>query len=274
MSTTISILLSTYNGECYLEEQIQSIIQQNYQYWKLYIRDDGSTDSTKDIILRFCEIYPNIYFLEDNNTKLGAALSFMYLLERVDSDYYMFCDQDDIWFHNKISSVIHLLQKNNNVPSLVFSDAKIVDQNLNIIHNSFWEYNKLSPKLILSNPKFIAVCNCAPGCTMIFNKALKKHLVDYEKSILMHDWYVMVKALEYGTVNYCDIPLMMYRQHQNNVLGAKKISIFNKLRNILNFKKTIRDQIILLKFIKKYIHIDYLTFYLLKIKFNFLRFKK
>lgn len=274
MIDSIAILLSTYNGELYLKDQVESIIKQNYRNWNLYIRDDGSKDSTVDIIKYFVQTYSNIHFVEDNQNK-GAALSFLYLLEVVEADYYMFCDQDDIWLHNKIDSVLQILKNNENKnPFLVFSDAKVVDQNLNIISNSFWKYNKTPPSLIVKNPYYISVFNCAPGCTMIFNKELKKKLYDYDDNIIMHDWYIMIKALQNGIVKYSEEPLILYRQHQNNTLGADEISYKNRVKKIIDFSDTLENQIRVFRFVKKYVGINFFQFYILKIKFNFYRFLK
>ena len=272
----IAILLSTYNGELYLEQQIESIITQDYKNWKLFIRDDRSQDSTKEIIKKYSEKYNNIYFIEEDCNK-GAALSFMHLLSLIDSDYYMFCDQDDIWYDNKISTVFNILKETNNdqkKPVLVFSDSKVVDQDLRIIHDSFWNYNKIFPKLILSQPDYISVFNCAPGCTMIFNRELKNHLTDYDENIIMHDWYIMIKALQNGTVQYYDKALMLYRQHQNNVMGASKISFTNRFSKIFKIKYVLKSQIQDFCFVRQYTKINIFKFYGLKLKFNLLRFKK
>lgn len=275
MKDSIAILLSTYNGEQYLEEQIDSILNQDYTNWVLYIRDDGSIDSTLDIIKRYSQQYNNIHYIENNDNK-GVVFSFMHLLQVVDYGYYMFCDQDDIWLQNKISSVYKLLKENedqSNVAVLVFSDAKVVDQNLNIIDESFWNYNKTPPSLILNYPKYISIFNCAPGCTMMFNNEVKKNLNDYDQNIIMHDWYIMIKALSTGVVKYVNQPLMLYRQHNTNVVGASEISIISRFVKIFNIKDSFRLQISVFRFVKKYTSINIFEFYKLKLKFNFLRFR-
>lgn len=272
----VAILLSTYNGENYLHNQIESIINQDFKNWNLFIRDDGSTDRTLEIIKYYCSSYNNIYLLEDGSNK-GAALSFMHLLNNVESDYYMFCDQDDIWFNNKVDTVFKILKETDTgkqKPILVFSDAQVVDQNLNVVNNSFWKYNRLNPYLLLSQPDYISIFNCAPGCTMIFNNALKEYLFDYDNDILMHDWFIMIKALQNGIVKFSDNSLMMYRQHQNNVIGASEISFKERVKTLTKIKKTLTLQINTYKFVKKYTGISILRFYILKIRFNLLRVKK
>lgn len=271
----LAILLSTYNGEKYVKEQIESILQQDFYNLDLYIRDDGSKDSTRSIIQYYVSHYSNVHFMQDTDN-LGAAMSFMALLKYVNSDYYMFCDQDDIWLKDKVSKSIFKIKtlEQSNLPVLVFSDAKVVDEKLNILSNSFWNYNKVFPQILLSNPKFINVFNCSPGCTMIFNHELKKCLTDYHPNILMHDWYIMIKSFQNGVVDYINEPLMLYRQHSQNVVGADKISIQTFFYRIFSFRKTIRQQLKTFKFITKYTHINFLKYYILKVKFNFLRLKK
>ncbi|MXS70330.1 glycosyltransferase [Flavobacteriaceae bacterium W22] len=273
MNAKIAILLSTYNGEKYLKMQIQSLLEQDFKEWYLYIRDDGSTDRTVDIIEEFCKIHTNIYFISDGKNK-GAAISFMYLLSIVEADYYMFCDQDDFWFKNKISTLYKTMDKNAITPELIFSDAKVTNEYLDIIDDSFWNYNKVSPNLLLEKPEYIAVYNSTPGCTMMFNRALKEHLQDYGEKVYMHDWYVMIKAAQVGVLKCVCQPLMAYRQHQNNVLGARKVEWRERFAKLLKVKKTIKEQIQIFQFCNKYCNINLLNFYVLKFKFNILRFKK
>jgi len=270
----LAILLSTYNGEKYLEEQIESILQQSFSNFDIYIRDDGSTDSTISIIQEYTQQYSNIHFFKGLN--LGAAMSFMDLVKEVDSDYYMFCDQDDVWLQNKIEksiSKINQIEKKSEGAVLVFSDAKIVDEKLNLVDNSFWNYNKTYPKILLSNPKFINVFNCTPGCTMIFNNELKKYLTDYDEDILMHDWYIMIKALQKGIVSCVNESLMLYRQHSNNTIGANKVSVKILANKIFLFPKILKEQIKTFKFVSKYTDVKLLTYYSLKLKFNYKRLK-
>ena len=100
---SLAILMSTFNGEKYLKEQIDSLLNQEYEAFDIYIRDDGSTDQTVSILENYEHIYPNIYLLKDTQGNIGVFKSFMYLLSQVHADYYMFCDQDDVWLSNKIS---------------------------------------------------------------------------------------------------------------------------------------------------------------------------
>ncbi|KQK27517.1 MULTISPECIES: glycosyltransferase family 2 protein [Chryseobacterium] len=272
----LSILLSTYNGEKYLKEQIESILKQDFSDIMLYIRDDGSTDSTIEIIQEYVSLYSNIHILKKDKN-IGAAMSFMTLLQYVNSDYYMFCDQDDVWLENKVSKSIAKiieLEELEKKSVLVFTNAKVVDEELNIIDSSFWNYNKVSPKILLADPKLINVFNCSPGCTMIFNDELKKKLTNYDENILMHDWYIMIQALQNGKVDFINDSLILYRQHSHNTIGADKISAGKILQKLFSFPKTVKEQIKTFKFVKKYTNINLFEYYRLKVKFNIIRLNK
>ena len=134
---TTAILLATYNGEKFLREQLDSLLQQTYSDWTLYIHDDGSTDSTKEIIKEYEQKYENITMLRYPSQK-GAKNNFMSLLERVEANYYLFCDQDDVWRKDKVEKEMArmmVLEKDfPGKPVLVFSDLYVVDINLNITY--------------------------------------------------------------------------------------------------------------------------------------------
>ena len=125
----IYILLATYNGEKYFSEQIESLLSQTYQDWKLWIHDDGSKDNTVKIIKDYANKYPEkIVFLDDDISCGGAKENFTYVLNNIDKnfDYIMFCDQDDLWLPNRIElflNEVKIQEKNNpNLPLVSFSD--------------------------------------------------------------------------------------------------------------------------------------------------------
>lgn len=271
----VAILLSTYNGSLFLKEQIESIIKQDYINWELFIRDDGSTDSTIDIIKDYCNRFANFHFIMGKES-LGSAKSFLWLLENIEADYYMFCDQDDVWNTDKIKKSLNSLKEIEvpKVASLVFSNAIVVTEDLKIINKSFWIYNKISPSLLLANPDYINVYNSAPGCTMIFNNCLRDIVLkQINNNILMHDWLIMMMALKFGKVNYINEALMLYRQHQYNVVGAKKVTLYNRLLKIFNIKQLLQKQLLVFNFVNSYSNISIFKFYKLKFMFNINRYK-
>ncbi len=127
----VAILMSTYNGEKYLEEQVKSIISQDYTDWHLYIRDDGSTDSTVNLIKKIARDNEKITFLNENKPKnLGVTGSFMDLLANTKAQYYMFSDQDDYWMEDKISATLRKMQASeiDHMPICVHSNLTVVDK--------------------------------------------------------------------------------------------------------------------------------------------------
>lgn len=219
MRHKVSILLSVYNGESYLEEQLMSLVNQDYGDIHIYIRDDGSSDSSSTIIADFSKRYKFIHPLESKDN-LGCAKSFLLLLEQVESDYYFFCDQDDLWLPNKVSDT--LAQFCGNEPTLVHSDLMIVSASLEQINESFYSYQSINCE-IASEKKRIIVQNYIVGCTVAINKQLRDMCVsvDFDHSkVAMHDWWIALIAIFFGKVIYLNKKTIMYRQHDKNVLGA------------------------------------------------------
>jgi len=141
----IDILLAAYNGERFLKQQIDSILAQSNQDWQLLIRDDNSSDSTVNIIKDYTVKYPHkIRLIEDDRGRLGPALNFGKLLEHTDNDYVMFSDQDDVWLPDKIDLTLNTMKDAEeiypNMPILVHTDLKVVNEDLKIIADSLWSY--------------------------------------------------------------------------------------------------------------------------------------
>ena len=178
MDKKVYILMATYNGEKYLKEQIDSILNQTYKNWRLIIHDDNSTDNTLNLIKEYVEKYPEkIILIDDDISTGGAKENFAYLLNKIDDnfDYIMFSDQDDVWFENKIeltlNKMIETERKYSKKPILVHTDLKVVDENLNVIAESMIRYQKID----INNQKyikFLALENVVTGCTVMINKYL------------------------------------------------------------------------------------------------------
>jgi glycosyltransferase involved in cell wall biosynthesis len=267
----ISILLSTYNGELYLQEQIDSILTQTATNWVLYIRDDGSTDKTNAIIEDYIQKFPEkIKAINDNVGNLRSAGSFMYMLSVVDSDYYMFCDQDDVWLPFKIEktySKIKELERNNpNKGALVFTDLIVVDYNLKVINSSMWNYSKINPE----NTKDLYRTTClssVTGCTIMFNNLIKEKVLPYPKVARMHDWWITLNTIYFGVVDYISEPTIQYRQHNSNVLGADQLSKYHYLKKLGSLKRVVNNNIKVLKMLNALrFEINYFKVFWIKIK--------
>ena len=273
---SVSILLCTYNGEHALKEQIESILSQTYKEWNLYVHDDGSTDSTLDIINHYIKIYSNIYLIEDSIKGRGARDSFMWLLEHIESDYYMFCDQDDIWLDNKIELTINKLKELEDndkiIPVIVHSDLIVVDSYLNLISGSFWKYSKISPNL-LTNMRNLQILNCVTGCAMGFNKAAKLCSLPMNELAPMHDWWIALSTLKAnGIIEIIAMPTIKYRQHSKNVVGARNIGmkyVFNKMRTVIS---VINENEKHYRFLKSFSGMNRFRYYLTKLILSVKRF--
>lgn len=223
----VSIALATYNGEKYLREQLDSILNQEFKDFILYISDDGSSDGTLKII--------DEYVVKDNRVKLfpnhepnkSACKHFLYMLENIQSDLYLFCDQDDVWTKDHIGIFVEkykcLSDDEKNLPVLVHSDLKIVDSDLNVISPSLFEYSHL-PK----NPdsRFYFQLNNVTGCACMINNELKNYalkniatLNENLSKVLMHDHFFATIASEFGKKIFVSKITVLYRQHGTNVCG-------------------------------------------------------
>lgn len=216
----IAILMSTYNGEEYLSKQVESIKNQTNNDWHLYIRDDGSTDSTFSILKEISDRDKRITFVNKDDVKnVGVIRSFMSLLENSDADFYMFSDQDDVWKENKIQRALSLMktQDYQSTPICLHTELQIVDDNLQPLE-------LMKRGRVWSDFQHFLFGNCVTGCTVMINQKLKQMInfdsLDYSR-IAMHDWLFADVASAFGKVIYDSEPTILYRQHGSNVVGGK-----------------------------------------------------
>lgn len=241
----VQILMSTYNGEKYLKEQIDSILNQEDVEISLLIRDDGSTDKTTTILENIAKENKNVtYYISEN---LGAARSFMDLVNQSkEADYYAFADQDDVWNSKKIISAIEKIENVSDNPSLYISALEVVDEKLNTI-----EIKKVSGNLCLEGEM---AKNFATGCTMVFNKKLCDIIKMYNPTyIIMHDsWITRVCYAVGGNIVVDENTYIKYRQHENNVVGYDdegfkkikkqlKIAFVDKVSMRVNIAKELKN---------------------------------
>ncbi len=237
----IEILLSTYNGEQYLPQLFDSILSQTYDNWRLLIRDDSSQDSTIEIINAYRRKYPDKFvMLEFLKKNVGHNRSFAVLLEAAGEEYTAFCDQDDVWLPQKLEIQMNQLLKQQNLvgkqtPVLVHSDLKVCDHKMNFISDSMWRYQKILPKK-MKNIKCMLVQNCVTGCTILMNRALINITIPIPEQAIMYDWWTALLALEHGKIISIKEPLVMYRQHEKNAIGAKKWGFSYLVRTALGKK--------------------------------------
>lgn len=219
--TKTDILLATYNSGEYVRELVSSILSQTYSDFSLIIRDDGSTDNTFDIISNFND--SRITIIPDRTPSGSAAANFYTLLGFSDADYIMFADADDFWLPDKVMLTLERMLENEacygkECPLLVHSDAYITDSRLNITSTSLFRYEKIDPSRTALNQ--LIGQNIVTGCTMMINRALHCQVPAPPKNSVMHDWWLALLACSFGHIDLINQPLMYYRQHGDNSVGA------------------------------------------------------
>ncbi len=232
----IVILLSVYNGEKFLAAQLDSLLAQTYQNFIVLIRDDGSNDESFDLVSRYAKNHPDKFFvLPRDGINYGASGGFSTLMQYALKHavqlgaaplYMMFCDQDDSWFKAKIeiqlTALLAAQQDNPGLPLLVHSDLEVVSEQGELIAPSLIAFQGLEiqrnrfPNLVISN--------LVTGCTAMINQALAEKCMPVPETAIMHDWWLAMTCAAFGKLVFLDQPLIHYRQHQNNTIGAKEFT--------------------------------------------------
>ena len=233
----VEVLMAVYNGEGYIREQIESILNQTYKNIHLIIRDNCSTDQTVAIVQGYQSKYPNKITLLTSSQNVGIIGNFAALLEHAHGDYIMFSDHDDVWLPYKVGRTLEKMDAleqefGSNIPILVHTDLKVVNKTLEVIHPSFWKYAKLNPEQRSLSRQLTQ--NQITGCTLMLNRPLLDLARPLPKNIVMHDWWLGICAAAFGKIGFLAEPTMLYRQHGNNDTGAKKFSLYTIIKRILN----------------------------------------
>ncbi len=235
---SVDILMATYNGERYLRNQILSLQQQTYDEWILWIRDDGSTDNTLNIIYEFARNDHRIRVVEnEEKINLGPGKGFLLLTKNVTAPYAIFCDQDDIWFERKLENLLHYAEQHfdPDTPSLVYCDAYGYSDKDGVI-----TVQSVSRHHAKTLNEFLFFNGGYQGCSMLFNKKLCSLAANYKADIIfMHDDIVSLLAHSFGKVYFLQKPLMLYRQHENNVTGNIDYKLLSFIRRTLDFSRPV-----------------------------------
>ena len=228
----VLILMSTYNGQMYLREQLTSIYAQKGVDCTLLVRDDGSSDDTKQILAEE-EKSGNLRWYEGQN--IGPAWSFWdLLLNAPEHDWYAFSDQDDVWDEDKLKSALGLIGDCGDSPALYFGQTQLVDENLCPM-----ECVKIHPLLTYGEALMYQFVG---GCTIVFNNKLRNELLKYTPRYMrMHDVWIYDVAMALGAlVRFDDIPHILYRQHSRNAVGQVNSSLFRWKERIGRLRKNER----------------------------------
>lgn len=222
----VSIVMATYNGETYIREQIESILSSDYRNFDLHIYDDGSSDATISILNEYKEKHPGKVHLYQNQKNLGVTKNFLKGICNTNADYIMLSDQDDFWISDKISLTLKKMKEMEEsspegLPLAVFTDAIVVDKDLNLIDKSFFRSSALNPHK--NDLAYLLMENKLIGCTVMINSSLRQILKSRRLPInaRLHDGWIGLIASAIGQVGYLDSPTLLYRQHDDNLVGNK-----------------------------------------------------
>ncbi|MCT7569964.1 glycosyltransferase family 2 protein [Aliarcobacter butzleri] len=219
----ISVCMATYNGEKYIKEQLESILSQIGENDEVIISDDISTDNTVDIIKSFNDNRIKIYL---NNKKLGATANFNESLSKASGDIVFLSDQDDIWLDNKVKICLDILE----TYDLVETNCKVVDENLNITHESYFDVVGSGKGLVKNLYKSTYL-----GCCLAFNINVLNAILPIPNNLMMyHDWWIGFIAEQKFKVYFESKPLLLYRRHGNttsSTVGKSKNSLFFKIKS-------------------------------------------
>ena len=204
----VAVIMSTYNGERFIKEQLDSILNQTYKNIEIVVRDDGSKDGTIEIVKEYMQKYPNIILHQGEN--LGFIKSFFELLNLAEADYYAYADQDDVWMENKIELAVNSLNKlDDSKPNMAFGNSDYYDEDM--------KFMGAGPKnKKVSFLKALFSC-CGQGMTMTVNKKTRDMIIDNTpKTCFFHDWWTYLVCMGLGNVAYDNVTTVKYRRRKEN----------------------------------------------------------
>lgn len=239
----VTILMAVLNGEKYIAQQIESILQQTVTQWKLVIQDDCSKDRTAKIAKEYAARYAEKIIFSGRKEPSGSAKdNFFSMLQYAEADYTMTCDQDDVWLPDKIEVTLKKMKEiegrvGSKKPILVHTDIGVVDDSLKPLAESLFAFQKLDSRRDRLNN--LLVQNVVTGCTMMVNRALLNKIQNTPEHAIMHDWWFALVASAFGCIGFVDKPTALYRQHDGNEVGAKDVgSLQYKLKRLFAADQT------------------------------------
>lgn len=219
----IEVLMATWNGAQFIRKQLDSLFCQTFQGFRLIVRDDGSTDSTLEIVERYRSRYSHRVFLRQNSSRQGACRNFSSLVAEATAPYVAFCDQDDVWRPDKLELSVSAMkavetERGSATPVLVFSDMTIVDAELRVIAPSLWKLGHINPDR--ASLGTMLVQNLVTGCTALANRSLILKASPIPDAATMHDTWLGLTAVVFGMLHPLHETTVQYRQHGGNAVGA------------------------------------------------------
>lgn len=223
-SPVVAVLVATYNGEVFLKQQLDSILNQTYSNIKIYISDDNSSDNTPQIIKTYKEKFPDKIFYTLNNSNFGVVKNFENLIFNCKEDYMALSDQDDVWqvakLEKQMDAMLELDSENISLPCLVNSDLCMIDEKDKIVHKSYFQFRNyvLNDKKDLGH---ILGPSGIMGNTLLINKELKHIVLPFPDKLDVHDYWLGLNAELFGKRKTINKQLVQYRIHSNNVSNSK-----------------------------------------------------
>ena len=245
----IDILLSTYNGEKHLPEQIESLFEQTFNDWRLMIRDDGSTDATVPLVQSLVLEHPDkVIFIEDELGNLGPSQSFSILMSHSSAPYIAFCDQDDVWMQDKLELQLQEMIKaeeksGEDTPILIHTDLKVVGESMKEWSDSFWQYQHINP-VKMKKLNRLLLQNSVTGCTCLLNRSLIEKSSPIPGQAIMHDWWFALLAVSLGEIRSINTATVKYRQHAMNDTGTKEWNLRHVLSAMFRGRKQLHEDFI------------------------------
>lgn len=221
----VDILVATCNGEKYVKEQIDSILNQTYENIRVIVSDDRSDDNTPKILKEIAKSDKRV-ILNLQKERLGVINNFEFLLKQVKSNFYMFSDQDDFWLPNKVEKMMERQKQEN--ADLVFGDLEVVNEKLETMYPSYGDYMLLNRKIkkCINSYEYNYLYNCVTGCTILGKTSMLDKILPLPNTskYVLHDHWIGIITGIYGKVAYVEETYIKYRQHGNNQVGTDKIS--------------------------------------------------
>lgn len=233
----VSIAMTTYNGEKYLFQQLESIANQTYKNFEVIIADDCSADGTLNIIENF-RTKMNIR-LYSNKKHFGVSKNFEKAVSLCNGDYIALCDQDDIWCHDKIEILLNEIGKY----ALISSDASLINHAGIEIYPSWIRYQLIGIPSEKNQFKKIIFQNFALGCTMLFRKDLKEKIIPIQPEVEGHDWWIALIASLNGKIKFINNKLVKKRVHEFNVTNIYPDSHLSRFFRFFINKDSVRRQV-------------------------------
>jgi len=275
---TVDVLIATFAGEKYIEEQLESLLRQTFLPTRVLVSDDSLTPATGERIgiWNTGNRLPIFLLPRRDNIRPGPAGNFEYLLTFANADFILFCDQDDYWLPEKIETSVSVLQemereKGMDRPCLFFSDLTLVDLNLRLTDSSMWKKQMLNPRLA-SNWRQNIILNVVTGCTIAINRAALQKILPFPECDILHDQWVACAVSFFGSIRFSRTSKIYYRQHATNAVGARGMNLATVLSGLRKIRISYNNYRTVCRRFRCQSYV--LVFFAKKVFYGFLRLEK